>query len=496
MGVTRRSFLQGVAAGCVAAALPECVFGEAGQMKRPNILFITADDMNHDSPGVMGCRIPDITPNIDRLASEGMLFTNAHVSIAVCQPSRSALMTGRYPVRNGARGFEPIDTSVPTLQEQLRKAGYLNGIMSKNGHLDPREKFCWDYWITVDELGAGRAPSLYYKYAKQFFDQAKAAGKPFYLMANSNDPHRPFAGSQQELNSHNKHHPVSRTIKPEEVEVPGFLPDIPDVRKEVAEYFTSVHRCDETVGEVLCALKDSGFEEDTLVMFLSDNGMAFPYSKTNCYLFSTRTPWIARWPGKIKPGSKCSGFISGIDYMPTMLEVAGIEQVEGMDGRSFLPLARGEEHKGWDKVFTEFHQTSGRRDYPMRCVQNARYGYMYNAWSDGKVSFKNESQAGLTFAAMQEAGKTDPKIAKRVDLFLHRVPEELYDLQADPSALNNLAGDPTHKQMLDEMRRQMREHLKSVGDPILGPFEAWVDAGKRTWVYKEPEPKGKKGKRE
>lgn len=480
--ISRRSLLSGIAAGCAVAALPGTLYAEESpKVKRPNILLITADDMNHDSTGVTGCRIRDITPNIDRLASEGTLFTNAHVSIAVCQPSRSALMTGRYPVRNGARGFEPIDTGVPTLQEQLRRAGYLNGIMAKNNHLAPREKFCWDYYVTQNELGKGRSPSLYHRYAKQFFQQAKSEGKPFFLMANSCDPHRPFAGSAQELNNYGGHTPVSRTIKPEEVEVPGFLPDIPDVRKEVAEYFTSVHRCDETVGEVLRALRESGLEETTLVMFLSDNGMSFPFSKTNCYLFSTKTPWIARWPGKIKPGGECSGFISGIDYMPTILDAAGIEQVPGMDGRSFLPLARGEEYKGWEKVFTEFHQTSGRRDYPMRCVQNADFGYIYNAWSDGETVFKNEAQGGLSFGAMKEAAKSDLGIAQRVEFFLKRVPEELYDLKADPSALRNLAGDPTHRQTLDRMRAEMREHLKSVGDPMLTHFEAWVDGGKRTW---------------
>lgn len=481
--VSRRSFLRGVAAGCVAAALPIDAFAEeSGKVNRPNILFITADDMNWDSPGVMGCKVPGITPSIDKLAGEGMLFTNAHVTIAVCQPSRSCLMTGRYPVRNGAKGFEPIDVSVATLQEQLRKAGYTNGIMSKNNHLAPREKFCWDYYVTQQELGRGRVPSLYYKYAKQFFEQAKAQGKPFYLMANSNDPHRPFAGSQQELNQMGEHSPVRRTIEPKEAEVPGFLPDIPGVRKEVAQYLTSVHRCDETVGEVLRALKDAGCEQDTLVMFLSDNGMSFPYSKTNCYLFSTRTPWIARWPGRIKPGGKCEQFISGIDYMPTILAAAGIAQVDGMDGRSFLPLTRGEKQDGRDRVFTEFHQTSGGNDYPMRALQNSSYGYIYNAWSDGKREFKNEPMAGLTWPAMCEAAKTDAEIAKRTDFFLHRVPEELYDLKADPNALHNLAGDAAHKQVLDDMRQQIREHLKAVGDPILGPFEAWVDTGKRTWI--------------
>lgn len=490
MSLSRRGFLKGLAAGCVATVAPlEAYAGMTDEKKRLNILFITADDMNHDSPGVMGCPIRDITPNIDRLASEGMLFTNAHVSIAVCQPSRSALMTGRYPVRNGARGFEPIDTSVPTLQEQLRKAGYLNGIMSKNNHLQPKEKFCWDYDIGLDELEQGRVPSLYYRYAKAFFDKAKSAGKPFFLMANSNDPHRPFAETEGEKNKAPAAK-VSRTIKPEEVVVPGFLPDIPGVRQELAQYFTSVHRCDETVGEILRALKDAGCEDNTLVMFLSDNGMSFPYSKTNCYLFSTRTPWIARWPGKVAPNIKCAEFISGVDYMPTMLAAAGLDQVTGMDGKSFVPLMEGAKQEWRDKVFTEFHQTAGSRDFPMRCVQNAQYGYIYNAWSDGARSFKNEAQGGISFGAMREAAKTDPKIAERVNFFLKRVPEELYDLKADSSALKNLANDPAQKQALDTMRGHMREHLKTVGDYLLEPYEKWVDTGKRTWVAPET-PAGK-----
>ncbi|MEE8305659.1 MAG: sulfatase-like hydrolase/transferase, partial [Gammaproteobacteria bacterium] len=288
--------------------------------KRPNILLITADDMNYNSVGIYGCGIPLITPNIDRLASQGMRFTHSHVTIAVCQPCRSALMTGRYPHRNGAEGFEPIDMEVPTLQEQLHSAGYINGIMGKNSHLAPREKFCWDYYIAGSELGRGRDPALYYQHARQFFEDAKSEGKLFYLMANAQDPHRPFAGSQQEFNKWNEHMPYDRQISLDEAEVPGFLPELPDVRQEISEYFTSVHRCDEVAGAVLRALKDTGFEDNTLVMFLSDHGMPLPFAKTNCYLNSTKTPWIVRWPGMVRPDAVDSGhFISGIDYMPTML---------------------------------------------------------------------------------------------------------------------------------------------------------------------------------
>lgn len=496
--ISRRHFLKGMAVGCAALAMPELAFAAAKpEAKRLNILLITADDLNWDSVGVFGSKVPSITPNIDKLAGEGIRFTNAHVQAAVCQPSRSVLMTGRYPHRNGARGFEPIDPAVTTLQERLRAAGYLNGIMGKNSHLAPREKFCWDFYITPDALEQGRGPALYYKHAKEFFEQAKAAGKPFFMMANSQDPHRPFAGSDAEMNQFGKHYPYTRKYASSEIQVTGFLPDLPDVRTEVAQYFTSAHRCDETVGEVLRALSETGSADNTLVMFLSDNGMSFPYSKTNCYLASTKTPWIARWPGRIKPGKvDAKHFISGIDYMPTIIEAAGLQPVSGMDGKSFLPLLTGSEQKGRDKVFTFFEETSAKIQFPMRCVQNAKYGYIYNAWSDGKTSFRNEAMGSMTWRAM--AASSDPKVVARAKYFLYRTPEELYDLQSDPSCLKSLAGDAKHRKTLEDMRKQLLDNMTRTQDPILPALEAYLATGKQTW---KPEvrkrfPGGKKGKAE
>lgn len=444
---------------------------------RLNVLLITVDDMNHDSSGVTGCKVPNITPNIDRLAAEGMRFEHAHMTIAVCQPARSVLMTGRYPHRNGARGFEPIRRDVPTLQESLRAAGYLNGIMAKVGHLAPIEKFCWDTVVPPEELGNGRDPELYYKHAKSFFEKAHNEKRPFFLMANSQDPHRPFAGSEQEASRANRRRAageaaaVSRTYKPEEVIVPGFLPDLPDIRTELAQYFTSVHRCDEAVGRILRALKESGQEDNTLVMFVSDNGMSFPYSKTNCYPASTRTPWIVRWPGKIKPGTVDKDhFISGIDFTPTILEAAGLKQIDGVDGRSFAGLLRGEKEDYRGGVFTLFFQTSGKNDYPMRAFQTSKYIYIWNPWSDGKTVFKNEPQAGLTFKAMQEAAKTDPAVAARVKLFLYRVPEEFYDVESDPCALKNLIDDPSVKDQVARFRNELSRKMTATGDPLAERF--------------------------
>jgi N-sulfoglucosamine sulfohydrolase len=208
-------------------------------------------------------------------------------------------------------------------------------------------------------------------------------------------------------------------------------------------------------------------------MFLSDNGMALPFAKTNCYLHSTRTPWIATWPGRIKPGTVDEQhFISGIDFMPTILDVAGVPQPKGMDGSSFLPVLLGNKQAGRDKVFTQFHQTSARKRFPMRCVQNNRFGYIFNPWADGERVFKNESQSGLTFSAMRAAAQTDPVVAARVKLFQYRVVEEFYDFKNDPDALHNLIDDPDYKERIDTMRDELLEWMKRTDDPAFQALQS------------------------
>lgn len=449
---------------------------------RPNVLMITLDDMNWDSLGCTGSKVPGISPNIDKLADEGVRFLHAHVTIAVCQPTRSVWFTGRYPHRNGALGFQPINPAVPTLTEQTHKAGYFNGIMAKVPHLAPQRKFAWDIVVPATDLRVGRDPGLYYQHAKAFFAKAKAAGKPFFLMANSQDPHRPFAGSPQEAGQKKKPNKkqkrdsrfpgVSRTYKPSEVTIPDFLPDIPPVRQEMAEYFTSVHRADEIVGSLLKALEETGNRENTLVLFVSDHGMPLPFAKTNCYLNSTRTPLIVRWPKHIKPGTvNTTDMVSGIDVMPTLLDAMKIPAPKGMDGRSFLPLLRGEKQDGREELYTVFHRTAGRRDYLMRSVLTKKYGYIYNGWSDGKDIFRNESQNGRTFRAMVAAAKTNPKIAARVKLFQYRVKEEFFDYENDPAALHNLIDDPKYRKTIDDFRTKMRAKMKALKDPALPQFE-------------------------
>ena len=447
---------------------------------RPNILLITADDMNWDAVGAYGCPVPGTTPNIDRLAAGGMRFEHAHITIAVCQPSRSVLMTGRYPHNNGGEGFFHLrEEGIPILPDLLRSAEYLVGILGKLAHSTPYAEFEWDMHVDMEQLGMGRNPAVYRQHTEEFLKRAAEANRPFFLMVNSHDPHRPFHGNDREewyTTTDPPAVPPSRTFTAEDVVTPGHLDDLPEVRREIAEYYSSVRRCDDTVGDVLDAVAAAGAEENTVVLFLSDNGMAFPFAKTNCYLNSTRTPWIVRWPAVIPPDSHDGEhLVSGIDLLPTLLEAAGIETPDGVDGRSFLPVWRGESQEGRDRVFTEFHQTAGRGNYPMRCVQTKDYGYIYNPWSDGERVFRNESQAGRTFKAMEAAAEGDPAVAARVEMFLYRVPEELYDFATDPAARVNLIDDPAHADQLHDLRASLAEPLDATDDPALDAFRGRND---------------------
>jgi N-sulfoglucosamine sulfohydrolase len=262
----------------------------------------------------------------------------------------------------------------------------------------------------------------------------------------------------------------SKTYSPEDVEVPGFVPDLPGVRAELAMYQNSTRRLDDTFGKVMQALDESGFADNTLVVFLSDNGIAIPFAKCNTWFHSTRTPMLARLPGVVEPGTRDeTHFVSGVDLMPTFLDLTGVQGPEKLDGRSILPLLQGRPQEGRQFVFTQIDSKAGGDAVPMRCVQNSRFGYIYNPFSDGKHLYRNNNE-GKTMAAMNAAAKTDEQIAKRIHLFRYRVPEEFYDLEKDPNCLVNLIDSPEHKQQIEAMQQKLDAWMVETSDPMLDAF--------------------------
>lgn len=196
-------------------------------------------------------------------------------------------------------------------------------------------------------------------------------------MASSHDPHRPFGGGKA-IRRHEERAESSRIFRPEEVRVPVFLPDFPAVRAELAAYCTSVRRLDDMVGAVLGELERAQLVDNTIVVFLSDHGMPFPSAKFNCYVDSMRSPWIVRWPGKVKKASiDRTHMISTVDLQPTILEAVGLPAIHSSDGRSFMPLLRGESQSNRDCVFTQFNHIHGKDALPMRSVLTRESAYVW-----------------------------------------------------------------------------------------------------------------------
>jgi N-sulfoglucosamine sulfohydrolase len=440
---------------------------------RYNVLLFTADDMHAESIRVYGSRT-DMTPQLDRFAASGMVFDRAHVNAAICAPSRAIIATGLYGHNSGAMGFMPAKPGTPEIVTTFQKAGYLAGVLGKVGHSTPVRATKWDYSFDRPDLGNGRSPTIYYERSKVFFERARSEKKPFYLMANSHDPHRPYCYPDKLLKGAER---PSKVYGPEDVEVPGFVPDLAGVRAELAAYQNSTRRLDDTFGKVMQALDESGFAGSTLVVFMSDNGIAIPFAKCNAWFHSSRTPMLVRLPGVVKPGTRdTKHFVSGVDLWPTFLELTGVEGPEKLDGRSFLPLLKGQSQEGREFVFTQIDKKAGNDAVPMRCIQNARYGYIYNPFSDGKHLYRNNNE-GKTMAAMNASARTDPAVAQRVKLFRYRVPEELYDLSKDRDCLRNLIDSREHADIVRDMRKRLEDWMVATGDPMLEALRNREDRG-------------------
>jgi len=355
----------------------------------------------------------------------------------------------------------------------------------------------WDYSFDQKDLGNGRSPKLYYQRSQTFLKEATAARKPFYFMVNSHDPHRPYCNPEKLTRGAEM---PSRVYHPEDVSVPGFLPDLPGVRQELATYLNSTRRLDDTFGKVMQALMESGQADSTLVLFITDNGIAVPFAKCNAWFHSSRSPLLVRWPGVIKPGSRDdTHFVSVVDFFPTFMAITGTEPPDGLDGRSFLPLLHGETQGGRDHVFTQIDSKAGGAAVPMRCVQNHSFGYIYNPFSDGKYWYRNNNE-GQTMAAMKKAAEHNPAIKSRVDLFRYRVPEEFYDLKNDPNCLNNLISDPAYAATVKNLQEKLAVQMKQTEDPLLAAFENRSDRAKvdevlaATYGPKKDERPGRKKK--
>ncbi len=422
-----------------------------------NVLLLISDDHGLD----LGCWGHPVvkTPHLDRLAAGGVRFTHAFATVASCSASRSVIYTGLFNHANGQYGHQHAYhnfhtfTRVKSLPAVLNERGYRTAIVAKF-HVQPASVYPFE----VIKAGGRDIPGIA-KASRRFL--TAEPDKPFCLVVGFADPHRSRVGFGDESRPEG----VPRfEYRPEDVVVPRYLPDTPTVRKELVSYYRAVSRMDAGVGMLLDALADAGAADNTLVIYISDNGPAFPGAKTTLYDPGIHLPLIVRSPTVKKGGRANNAMVSWVDLVPTILEWTGAKPPRGLQGRSFLGILGQERPKGWDTIFAShtFHEIT--MYYPMRVIRTREYKYILNLAHKLDYPFASDLHASPTW---QEVLKTNATRygPRSVDAYLHRPREELYHLPTDPDEVKNLVGDPAHRQALDDLRARLRDWQTKTKDP-------------------------------
>ncbi len=420
-----------------------------------NVILYVVDDQGTDDAGCYGN--PAVrTPGLDALAKEGTRFTHAFCTSASCSASRSVMMTGLYNHATAhyghAHGYNHFSTydNVKSLPTLLEKAGYRTACFGKY-HLAPEAVYPFQV------RGAVQAPRQMADKAAEFITADDS--KPFFLLFATTEPHRPF---KREGFDH---------FKPEDVIVPPYLPDTPECREELAQYYGSLERADSGLVRIMEVLKDSGRWEDTLLIYISDNGIAFPGAKTTTYEPGLRLPCVVRNPYIEEKGVVCDAMVTWADLTPTILEFTGkMPKKPWFHGRSFLSVLDQERPEGWDEIYAShtFHEIT--MYYPMRVVRGRRYKYILNLAHQLPYPFASDLYASATWQGVLKRG--DEIYGKRtVDAYLHHPQHELFDLEADPHEAKNLAADPAHAEVLATMRKKLKDWRFKTKDPWVVKYE-------------------------
>lgn len=415
--------------------------------EKPNLVLFLADDLSLLDTSVYGSK--DIkTPHMERLSRAGMTFTQAYVVSPSCAPSRAALLTGLYPARNGCQpNHSKARAEIEKLPERFKAMGYEVAAFGKVAHYGHGEYYGLT-GIKFEGFHNHRGIPAAVNFLKE-----RDRSKPLCLFVGTNWPHRPW--------------PANEGYDPAKLSLPATQVDTPETREWMTRYATAVTTCDSDLGTIYdAALAFLG--SNTLFAFTSDHGAQWPFGKWNLYDAGIHVPLIVAWPGVVKPGARTDAMASWIDVLPTMIDAGGGSLPEKLDGRSFLPVLRGEKAQLRDRIFATHSGDGAMNVYPCRSVQTREWKYILNLHPEfqftSHVDKAKEADETGYFRSWETAAKTDAKAVAAVQRYRQRPREELYDLRADPSELRNLAADPTHTERLTEFRKEVETWMREQGD--------------------------------
>jgi arylsulfatase A-like enzyme len=421
----------------------------------PNVLLILCHDLGRR----LGCYgVPNLrTPALDALAAEGVQCENYFATTPLCSPSRGSIMTGQYPHSNGLmglvnRGWDMPDDA-PTLAQALSGGGYhalLFGL-----HHEKKQALRMGYHEHLHPQWPQTCDSVSGEFIAWLRARERAA-PPFFACLGFFEVHRDFK------------HPRYTPDDPARVHVPSWLPDTPETREELANLHGMVFSVDTAMERIAAALDETGYADNTLLLFSTDHGIAFPRAKSTLYDPGIATALLMRWPDGFAGGRRYGELLSNIDLLPTILACAGVPQPPQAQGRSFLPLLRGEGYRARAQVFAE--KTWHDAYDPIRAVRTERFKYIHNF--PGEEGAPPSARPRLILPADIEASLTRRALARLGDPHLQPRPqEELYALDDDPAELRSLAEEPSYAGVLDDLRARLDRWMEETNDPLLhGPI--------------------------
>lgn len=444
---------------------------------KPNIVLIVSDDHGMDALGCYGNPVIK-TPAIDALAADGMRFTNAFCTSASCSASRSVLLTGKFNHATGHYGHEHAYHHFSTFENEkslthyLEKGGYRTARVGKY-HLAPESVYHFQHVFRASD----RNPVQMANVCEEFINEDPA---PFFLYYCTSDPHRARTFEDRPLrpnsfgNLENDYYPgvIEQKYSPEEVIVPPFLPDTDECRAELAQYYQSVSRVDQGVGRLVEMLKEAGVYDNSVIIYISDNGIAFPGAKTTLYEPGMNLPCVVKLPGQKDASEIRENMFSWVDMTPTLLDLAGLYPEENsFQGRSLRKELQDPAAAGAGEVYAShtFHEVT--MYYPMRVIREKKYKFIYNIAHPLDYPSASDLWESSTWQSVYRKGEKSKFGKRAIGDYLHRPKFELYDLESDPDETVNLAEKKRNKLLVDGYIEKMKAFQSETNDPWIIKWE-------------------------
>ncbi|MBD2752551.1 sulfatase family protein [Spirosoma validum] len=429
-------------------------FAQKSSVAKPNVIIIMADDLDSRQLSCYSGKNLKTT-HIDALAANGMKFNQIYTSEAMCVPTRASLFTGLYPVRHGSfQNHKPVYDNLKSVGHYLGDLGYRVGLTGKDHSTKPKTVFPFEIIKGFEPNCVAPTDDYELNDVKEYITRDD---KPYCLFVMSINPHTPWTVGD------------STEFDPKKLILPADWVDTPVTRKQYVKYLAEIRRLDNQVGDITRLLEETGQDKNTIVVFLGEQGAQFPGAKWNLWDAGQKSSMLVKWPGMVKPGTQTEALVQYEDITPTLIDLAGGKEIDGLDGKSFLPVLTGKSQRARQYAYGIHNNIPEGNPYPIRSIRDTRYKLILNLTPDAEyynrfmMNAKKQDPESV-WSSWTSKAASDSKAKRLTERFVKRPAVEFYDTQADPWEMNNLADNPTYQERINQYKQKLQAWMKQQGD--------------------------------